>query len=136
MMFTMEPNNARNTQDAEIAERIERLHTFKRWITHDVIPSLRKHGVYAVDKMLDDPDAMIAALTAGRACADWLSACERLGVPAGPVNDLSQVFASPQVAARGMAVDLDGASGRIAVLHHLGSATGAVTIFTATRGSL
>ena len=78
MMFTMEPNNARNTHDAEIAERIERLHTFKRWITHDVIPSLRKHGVYAVDKMLDDPDAMIAALTAFKEEREKRREAERL----------------------------------------------------------
>jgi crotonobetainyl-CoA:carnitine CoA-transferase CaiB-like acyl-CoA transferase len=49
---------------------------------------------------------LIAALTAGRASADWLAACDRLGVPAGPVNDLSQVFASRQVAARGMRIRL------------------------------
>jgi crotonobetainyl-CoA:carnitine CoA-transferase CaiB-like acyl-CoA transferase len=47
---------------------------------------------------------LIAALTAGRSAADWLAACERLGLPAGPIHDLAQVFASPQVAARGMAI--------------------------------
>lgn len=33
---------------------------FKRWITHDVIPSIRKHGAYAteatIDKIIDNPD--------------------------------------------------------------------------------
>jgi crotonobetainyl-CoA:carnitine CoA-transferase CaiB-like acyl-CoA transferase len=33
-----------------------------------------------------------------------LSALERAGVPAGPINDLAGVFADPQVVARGMAV--------------------------------
>lgn len=47
---------------------------------------------------------LLDALTAGRDMADWLAACEGAGVPAGPVNDLAQVFASPQVAARGMRV--------------------------------
>ncbi|HNW87964.1 MAG TPA: phage antirepressor KilAC domain-containing protein [Candidatus Limiplasma sp.] len=41
--------------------------TFKRWITHDVIPDIRKHGLYAtpetVEAMLGDPDTMIAVLT-------------------------------------------------------------------------
>jgi len=41
---------------------------FKRWITHEVIPAIRKHGVYAtpetVEKMLDDPDSMIKILQA------------------------------------------------------------------------
>lgn len=41
---------------------------FKRWVTHEVLPSIRRHGVYAtesvVDAMLADPDAMIRTLTA------------------------------------------------------------------------
>lgn len=41
---------------------------FKRWITHEVIPSIRRHGVYAtpqtVEAMLGDPDTTIKILTA------------------------------------------------------------------------
>lgn len=41
---------------------------FKRWVTHDVLPSIRKHGLYAtpatVEAMLADPDVMIQTLTA------------------------------------------------------------------------
>ena len=37
---------------------------FKRWVTSEVLPAIRKHGVFAVDTMLNDPDAMIAALQA------------------------------------------------------------------------
>lgn len=47
---------------------------------------------------------LLSALTAGRSAADWLELCASRTVPAGPVNDLAQVFASPQVAARGMRV--------------------------------
>ena len=36
---------------------------FKRWVTHDVLPSIRKHGLYAADDLLDDPDLFIRALT-------------------------------------------------------------------------
>lgn len=39
---------------------------FKRWITHEVIPSIRKHGLYAtentVEAMLNDPDTAIRLL--------------------------------------------------------------------------
>lgn len=38
--------------------------------------------------------------------ADLLSACEGQGVPAGPINTMDEVFADPQVIARGMALDL------------------------------
>ena len=40
--------------------------------------------------------------------AELLAACEDQGVPAGPINDLAEVFADPQVMARGMQLDLDG----------------------------
>lgn len=36
---------------------------FKRWVTSEVLPTIRKHGVYAVDEVLNNPDMMIAALT-------------------------------------------------------------------------
>lgn len=39
-----------------------------------------------------------------RARADWLSALEAAKVPCGPINDLADVFADPQVRERGMAV--------------------------------
>jgi crotonobetainyl-CoA:carnitine CoA-transferase CaiB-like acyl-CoA transferase len=37
---------------------------------------------------------------------DLLSALEAAGVPAGPINTVAEVFADPQVVARGMRVDL------------------------------
>lgn len=55
---------------------------------------------------------LIGALTAGRSAAEWLAACDAAGIPAGPVNDLAQVFASPQVAARGMRVEMSLADGQ------------------------
>ena len=29
---------------------------FKRWITTEVLLTIRKHGMYAVDEILDNPD--------------------------------------------------------------------------------
>lgn len=49
---------------------------------------------------------LIAALTAGRTARDWLDLCEAGNVPAGPVNNLAEVFASPHVAAREMQIEL------------------------------
>jgi crotonobetainyl-CoA:carnitine CoA-transferase CaiB-like acyl-CoA transferase len=53
----------------------------------------------------------IAALTSTWTKAELLSACEGSGVPAGPINDLAEVFEDPQVKARGMQVELDGIPG-------------------------
>lgn len=37
---------------------------FKHWVTSEVLPAIRKHGMYAIDEFLDNPDMAIAALTA------------------------------------------------------------------------
>lgn len=36
---------------------------FQDWVTDDVLPSIRKHGMYATDELLDNPDLLIAAAT-------------------------------------------------------------------------
>lgn len=36
---------------------------FKRWVTSEVLPAIRKHGVFAVDEVLANPDILINALT-------------------------------------------------------------------------
>jgi prophage antirepressor-like protein len=37
---------------------------FKRWVTNDVLPAIRKHGIYATDDLIANPDLAIAAFTA------------------------------------------------------------------------
>jgi len=41
---------------------------FKRWVTHEVLPSIRKHGAYMtpakLEELMNDPDAWIQVLTA------------------------------------------------------------------------
>lgn len=41
---------------------------FKRWITHEVVPTIRRHGAYATDEFIErsvqDPDYALAILTA------------------------------------------------------------------------
>lgn len=36
---------------------------FRKWVTSDVLPSIRNHGMYATDELLDNPDLLIAAAT-------------------------------------------------------------------------
>lgn len=43
--------------------------------------------------------------------SDLLAACEANGVPAGPINDMDEVFADPHVQARGMRIDPGGVPG-------------------------
>ncbi|TNC49778.1 CoA transferase [Rubellimicrobium rubrum] len=42
---------------------------------------------------------------------DLLGRCEAQGVPAGPINDMADVFADPQVVARRLRIDPDGVPG-------------------------
>ena len=37
---------------------------FKHWVTAEVLPSIHRHGVYAIDEMLANPEAMISVLMA------------------------------------------------------------------------
>ena len=43
--------------------------------------------------------------------SELLAGCEREGIPAGPINDLSEVMADPQVQARGMQISPEGVPG-------------------------
>lgn len=51
--------------------------------------------------------AMLNELFGTRDKADWMALCDRLGIPTGPINDVGQVFADPQVQARGMVTQVD-----------------------------
>ena len=66
---------------------------FKRWITHEVLPTIRKHGAYVtsakLEEMISDPDAWIKVLTALK---DERTAKERLQLEAAQ-NEPKVVFA-------------------------------------------
>ena len=49
---------------------------------------------------------LVAAVVRARMQKEWLDALEPLGIPCGPINRMDQVFADPQVVARGMRMDL------------------------------
>lgn len=42
--------------------KLESAKRFKHWVTSEVLPAIRKHGVYAVDEVLSNPDMLISAL--------------------------------------------------------------------------
>jgi crotonobetainyl-CoA:carnitine CoA-transferase CaiB-like acyl-CoA transferase len=58
-----------------------------------------------------DLTVRITAATKAWAKADLLNACEAEGVPAGPINDMAEVFADPQVVAREMQIAPGGLPG-------------------------
>lgn len=50
---------------------------FKHWVTSEVLPSIRKHGVYAIDEVLENPDMLIEALTKLKAERERAKALEQ-----------------------------------------------------------
>lgn len=49
---------------------------FKRWITHEVVPTIRKHGMYATNELLDNPDLLIEAATRIKVQREKIAALE------------------------------------------------------------
>lgn len=71
LLFAMQPQKAHHDgvsdeYPIEVQERIDKLHRFKRWVTSEVLPQIRKHGAYAtdatIDRILGDPDFGIRLL--------------------------------------------------------------------------
>ncbi len=54
---------------------------------------------------------LLRQATVFKTTAQWIELLETAGVPCGPINDLPQVFADPQVQARGLRLDLPNALG-------------------------
>jgi crotonobetainyl-CoA:carnitine CoA-transferase CaiB-like acyl-CoA transferase len=54
---------------------------------------------------------LLGEIFAKRTTAEWVDLLEAAGVPNGPINNIAQVFAEPQVKARGVRLELANASG-------------------------
>lgn len=59
-----------------LGSKLPRAKEFKRWVTSEVLPSIRKHGLYATDELLGNPDFAIAAFTALKAEREKAKALE------------------------------------------------------------
>ena len=46
-----------------LSSKLPKAKEFKRWVTSEVLPSIRKHGAYAVDELLNDPEFAIKTFT-------------------------------------------------------------------------
>ena len=47
-----------------LASRKPQARAFKRWIIHEVLPAIRRHGLYATDELVRNPEAMLQVLQA------------------------------------------------------------------------
>ena len=55
---------------------------------------------------------LLRQATVMRSTHEWIAALEAAGVPCGPINRLDEVFADPQVQARGLRIELPHPNGR------------------------
>jgi prophage antirepressor-like protein len=65
LLFSFHPENATKDGGSEITphtqERIAKIKRFKRWVTHDVIPSIRKTGSYSIAQLSPADQALTLA---------------------------------------------------------------------------
>ncbi len=54
---------------------------------------------------------LLRSATVQRSTADWIALLEKAGVPCGPINTIADVFADPQVRARGLQMAMPHAAG-------------------------
>jgi crotonobetainyl-CoA:carnitine CoA-transferase CaiB-like acyl-CoA transferase len=88
---------------------------YKRFCDLLGLPDLATHADYAsnADRVAnrDRLSALLTKATLRFTKAELLAACEGAGVPAGPINSMDEVFADPQVKARGMQIAPGGVPG-------------------------
>jgi crotonobetainyl-CoA:carnitine CoA-transferase CaiB-like acyl-CoA transferase len=107
---TVVPYQVFQTADGHIVLAIGNDGQFRKFCDFAGAPALASDARFATNPArIRNRAALIAEMTgilAGRTSAYWIRELERLGVPCGPINNLAEVFADPQVQARGMTVAL------------------------------
>jgi anti-repressor protein len=61
---TMTAINESGLYSLILSSKMPNAKKFKRWVTNEVLPAIRKHGLYVTDDLIADPDLAIAAFTA------------------------------------------------------------------------
>lgn len=60
LLFILQPKEARGIDQREIDFKFERIHRFKRWVTHDVLPAIRKSGGYIATNGTESNEELLA----------------------------------------------------------------------------
>ena len=72
-----------------IGSKLPSARKFKRWVTSEVLPAIRKHGLYAVQELIDNPDLAIDAFTALKVEREHRKALEaQTAVQAKQIEDM------------------------------------------------
>ena len=83
---------------------------FQKWCRFAAAADLAADPRFATNSLrIENRQALYALMPPymrAKTTAEWVEGLAGLGVPCGPVNSLDQVFADPQVRARGMRIDM------------------------------
>jgi prophage antirepressor-like protein len=67
LLFHLQPTKARGLTDSEVEAKTALVRSFRRWVTHEVLPAIRQRGGYltpeAAEEALTDPDFIIRLAT-------------------------------------------------------------------------
>lgn len=104
------PYQAFATSDGHLMLAVGNDAQFARFCTVAGAPELATDARFTTnDRRVENRSALVPAVTAligRRTTGEWLDSLRRAQVPCGPINDLAQVFAEPQVRHREMRLDL------------------------------
>jgi crotonobetainyl-CoA:carnitine CoA-transferase CaiB-like acyl-CoA transferase len=103
------PYRAFETRDGHIVLAVGNDGQFARLCAVAGRPELARDPRFATNaarvRNRADLESLLAVIIAGRGSRDWIDALDAATVPCGPINDLAQVFADPQVRHRGMRIE-------------------------------
>ena len=103
------PYRAFATRDGHIVLAVGNDGQFARLCEVAGIPELASDAKFATNaarvRNRAELEAKLSPIIARRDSRDWIGALEAATVPCGPINDLAQVFADPQVRQRGMEIE-------------------------------
>jgi glutaryl-CoA transferase len=99
------------TADGEVIIACGNDNLYRKFCEAAACPELAADARFATNGKRVENRAELTRLLQGifakRSTREWLELLEAAGVPNGPINDVAQVFAEPQVKARGVRVELD-----------------------------
>lgn len=113
LLFNFQPEQARCKDGGariapQVKERVEKIRKFKRWVTHEVLPSIRKTGAYLSPGMSNEQvkalvvtleEEMYRRIQAENRLAKLEAHAEELArsaIPATPFGELSQKTGRPR----------------------------------------
>lgn len=107
---TVYPSDAFRCQDGHIMVIIGNDNQFKRFCATTGLGGLDEDERFRTNEVrVQHADALCELITSrlvGQPVREWLDLLEKAQIPCAPINDIAQVFADPQVLARGMRGEL------------------------------